>query len=196
MIEEPNPSPVPLQPAKKSKKKLWIGIAIAIVVVAVVVSIVAVSMTVSYYSVPPPQYTPHFGFITQSTAEQITGINITQSQTISTTPEESNAIKAEVTFYNNTSGKSILIMVAQFSNTASADSFFNSEMKIFNSTHTTIINATYYTFNYSYTTVSLMSSFEGLAIGHCRDFVFLISDINIPISNFNVLIQAQINTMI
>ena len=195
MVEGFNPPTSPSQPEKKSKRNLWIGIVVIVVVVAVVASVVAVSMTGQKPYNQPAQINPHFGFITLNMAKQITGTNLTQSATASTTVKASKVIKAEETFYNSTSGGSILIVIAQFSNSTTATSFFNSEMSILNSAHTTITNATYDTFSYSYASVSFSSYFEGLAIGHSGDFVFLITDINIPVSNFNTVIQNQINAM-
>ncbi len=161
----------------------------------VVASVVAASIAGRKASASSAQSNPHSGFIAMKTAEQVTGVNLTQSTTISATAKASNVIKAEETYYNNTSDKSILIVIVQFSNNTTATNFFNSEMNILDSAHTTITNATYDTFSYSYATVSSTPYFEGLSIGHSGDFVFLIMDINIPVLNFNGFIQDQVNTM-
>ncbi|MGC8566021.1 MAG: hypothetical protein ACP5LV_06410, partial [Thermoplasmata archaeon] len=136
MIEGSNP---PSPPERKSKKNLWFGIIVIIVVVAVIASIVSVSMTA--------QINPHFGFITLGTAKQVTGANLIQSTTVSTSFKMSGVIKTEETYYNSTSSGSILIVIAQFSNSTTTNNFFNKEMIALKSEQAKIINGSYDTFN-------------------------------------------------
>ncbi|MGC8694729.1 MAG: hypothetical protein ACP5RI_03890, partial [Candidatus Micrarchaeia archaeon] len=103
----------------------------------------------------------------------------------------------EKTCYNSTSSGSILIVIAQFSNSTTTNNFFNKEMIALKSEQAKIINGSYDTFNYSYISFSYTPSFigMGIAVGYSDNFFFLIVDNGVLISNFNTLIQDQINAM-
>lgn len=191
-MPEQEPISLPTSPKPRMKKSILFTIIAVIVVVIVVVAVSIIIYKPS--SSPSSSASTHLAFIPINKVENLTGTTLTQS-TVSYSGTSTYAItKGEITYYNSSSGGHIMIMVAQFSNVSEASNFYKTEISTASKT-TSLINSTFNGFNYAYKSVSFSDLYEGLAIGHNGQFVFLILDINIPISNFNALIQYQITAM-
>ncbi|MEM4058179.1 MAG: hypothetical protein QXZ12_05580 [Thermoplasmata archaeon] len=194
-MDNSNTSPTPdaqnIPPSGPQKPKLKRSILFTIIaVIVVVVVVVAVAIII----LPSSSSGPHFGFVSDSTANKMTGTTLTQSSISSVPPSGYSITKGEEMFYNSSSGGHIMIVVVQFSNTSDASSFYIKEIDTA-SLSTSLTNDTYNGFNYAYESSTYSSLYLGLAIGHDGQFVFLITDVNVPITNFNTFAQDQISAM-
>ncbi len=191
---QPMNSPTPQKP--KSKRSVLIAIiAVVVVVIVVVIAVTTWLPSTPSTSTKTPTET-HFGFISVNTADNITGTTLTQIPVLATNSSPSGVIKAQAMNYlmnQSTSSDSITIIVQQFSNSTGATNFYNNEFNT--SKIATPTYGSYKAFDYFYVSVSLSSYYEALAVGHAGQFVFVIADVNIPISSLNTLVQDQINAM-
>ncbi|MCW1311767.1 MAG: hypothetical protein QXJ93_02860 [Candidatus Rehaiarchaeum fermentans] len=186
----PSPDTQNIPPSGPQKPKLKRSILFTIIaVIVVVVVVVAVAIIIL-----PSSSGPHFGFVSNSTANEITGTTLTQSSISYVPPSGYSITKGEEMFYNSSSGGHIMIIVVQFSNTSDASSFYKNEIASASLT-TSLTYDTYNGFNYAYESQTSSSLYLGVAIGHDGQFVFLIVDVNVPITNFNAFAQAQISAM-
>ncbi len=179
---QPMNSPTPQKP--KSKRSVLIAI-IAVVVVVIVVAIAVVTVF--------PSTETHFGFISVNTADNITGTTLTQIP-VSVHSLGIGVIKAQEMEYQKNSSDIVMIDIAQYSNTTGATNFYNKDLNL-TKTVVTTTNGSYKAFDYFYASSSLSSNYEALVVGHAGQFVFAITDVDVPISSLNTLVQDQINAM-
>jgi len=189
-----------LRPPKKPKKTLVTAIIAIVVVVIVVVAVVLVALpSLSSHSQSSPS--PHFGFVSLSTVEYyannttFTESPIATFKSVSLAYELIGFVKGERVFFNSTVGN-IIITVSQFSNSSDATGYYLSQVSYLANIQVYYPHGSYDSFIYSYAPKSVPLNFLGEAVGHGGDFVFIIVDMGIPISNFNGLIQAQISAMV
>ena len=195
----PKVDPQSMNSPPPQKPKSMVTIIIAIIAVAI---IVAVIISVVVATSPTSSALQHFGFVSVNMANNITGVTLTGATVSATNTSVNGVIKAEAMEYNSTSGGHIIISVLQFSNANGATNFYNKEANtVKNITryaptiYTNLTNGSYKVFDYLYASASLSSYYEGLAVGHNGQFIFVILDVNIPLSNINNLVRAQINAM-
>jgi len=151
------------------------------------------------------KYVVHFGFVSLSTIRNFTGENLKESSrinvsNISTSPLLSGLVKEEIVFYNSSSNGLILIANFQFSNSTQATNFYNKEFvnlsKIGKNSGAILeLNSNYRSFIYSYVYVAIFSQFIAMGVGHSGNFAFLVFDSNVPTSNFNSIVNAEIDAM-
>ncbi|MGC8497798.1 MAG: hypothetical protein ACP5NL_07385 [Thermoplasmata archaeon] len=193
-MDSPNIPPMPAEqnmpPSAPQRPKLKRSILFTIIaVIVVVVVVVAVAIIIL-----PSSSGPHFGFVPINKAENITGTTLTQSTTSYSGNATYAVTKGEVIYYNSSSGGRIMIVIAQFSNASVASNFYKTEIST--ATLTTVwTNSTFNGFNYAYISESFSGYYMGLSVGHSGQYFFMIYDINLPITNFNALIQDQISAM-
>lgn len=192
MMDNPNNPEVQEQPSIPSSTKPRRSIFFIIIAIILVIIIVAGVLIIKLPSSPSPG--PHLAFIPLNKAENLTGTTLTYSTVSYSSTSTSSIIKGEEAYFNNSFGGHIIIIAIQFSNISKASNFYNTTVSKA-SLNTSFINNMFKGFNYVYSYESLSNFYEGLAIGHSEQFVFIIFDINIPISSFNVFIQDQITAM-
>jgi len=183
-------------PPKPRLKRSILFTIIAVIVVVIVVVAVAIVILPSFSS------STHFAFVPVNKAENLTGTTLTQYTFPYSKASTNGAIKGEITYYNSTSGGHIMIGIIQFTNTTECSNFYNTELKTipsfnntFSSFNVTMANCIFNGFNYVYIYKSIISNYLGESFGHSGQYLFMIVDENIPVSNFNALIQDQITAM-
>jgi len=176
-------------PPKPRLKRSILFTIIAVIVVVIVVVAVAIVILPSFSS------STHFAFVPVNKAENLTGTTLTQYTFPYSKASTNGAIKGEITYYNSTSGGHIMIGIIQFTNTTECSNFYNTELKTISSFNVAMTNSTFNGFNYVYVSESIISNYLGESFGHSGQYLFMIVDENIPVSNFNALIQDQITAM-
>jgi len=187
------PSSAPPKPRPKSSILFTI---IAVIVVIIVVVAVAIII------LPSSSSSTHFAFVPVNKVENLTGTTLTQYTFTYSKASTNGVIKSEVAYYNSTSGGHIMIGIIQFTNTTECSNFYNTELKTissfnntFSSFNVTMANCIFNGFNYVYIYKSIISNYLGESFGHSGQYFFMIVDENIPVSNFNALVQDQITAM-
>lgn len=165
----------------------------------------------------------HFGFVSLNNVESNTGENFNESGVITSSIAGIQSVyKYEYVYYNSTnllsvgtvaipgSGGGIKIGIAEFWNNFDAMGFMEAFLSYWHNHGTPlkapIINSAYGGFKYYYYYIyrenrptdlyGLEQNYtQGFAMGYKGNFVFIIMDYLTPSSNFNALIEAQINAM-
>lgn len=178
----------------KSKKTILYAVMVVVIVVIIVTSVMIVFQYHKQTST-----TIHLGYIPLKTADNVTRTNLTEIVRSYNNPLGYAIIGSKEILYNSSSGGHIILVVLQFSNASGANNFYNSEIRFTFSNSSkssiTVTNNTLRGFNYTNGVISFAGLYEGISLGHDGSFFFMVYDLNIPIDNFNALIQDQIFAM-
>ncbi len=172
-------------------KKSKIGIYTAIGAVIVIVIFISIFLLTSQTS------NVHFGFVQDSVLEKYTNTTLRESSVITLNGNSSKIIKSEGVYYNGSHGQ-IFITISEYKNTSLAENAF------YQFVHSPRLPwescgpvEQYHGFSYVVCEIQIPGgSFHGVAIGYSSNFVFQINDMNIPVSNMDPIVQAQIDAMV
>lgn len=164
-----------------------------------IVVIVVTSVMIVFQYHKQNSTTIHLGYIPLKTADNVTRTNLTETVISHTNLTGYAIIGSKEILYNSSSGRQIIIVAIQFSNASGANDFYNSEISPafsnISKSSITVTNNTFRGFNYTNGVLSFAGLYEGISFGHYSSFFLGVFDLNIPISNFNALVQDQIFAM-
>ncbi len=184
------------------KGKRWLAVVVAVIVVAGAFS--------TFYIVTRNKTSPyHLGTVSGSEVENVSMKPLVKHDTAYSPGKNFTVSNSIVSYYTtNGSGYSIsrgylLFASLEFKTTSEANSFYsylyNNESAILQSMLPIIEGAyngfKYFTFYY-WSNTSGSSFYEFAAIGHADQYVFVVTDINVPLTNSTALLQDQINAMV
>lgn len=179
--------------AKKGKSRKGIAAAIAAIAIIVVVLVVFV------FPLPP-----HFGFVSEKSANSVTGGNFTTTKNTSSsssTPSSNGVVSEEFVQYTG-SGGALSISVEKYSNTSLASSAYakaQSGLGFITASLAANGSGSYRGFSYFFLHAAIFSNTLVLAVGHDGKYVFLIESglkVSITSSQISSLVKDQINAMI
>lgn len=162
--------------------------------VAVLAVVVVIVILLFVYVIPVG---PHDGFVSESQASSITKQNYTSS---SSTSSSSGSQSTQSRYYNTSSGGYLLISVAKFNSSASAEqSFASINTSLSTEYHLLGINlnsGNFRGFKYEYTSISLLLISLSFSAGIDGSYEFVIISSHYMSNNtMSSLSQAQISAM-
>jgi hypothetical protein len=162
--------------------------------VAVLAVVVVIVILLFLYVIPVG---PHDGFVSESQASSITKQNYTSS---SSTSSSSGSQSTQSRYYNTSSGGYLLISVAKFNSSASAEqSFASINTSLSTEYHLLGINlnsGNFRGFKYEYTSISLLLISLSFSAGIDGSYEFVIISSHYMSNNtMSSLSQAQISAM-
>ena len=162
--------------------------------VAVLAVVVVIVILLFVYVIPVG---PHDGFVSESQASSITKQNYTSS---SSTSSSSGSQSTQSRYYNTSSGGYLLISVAKFNSSASAEqSFASINTSLSTEYHLMGINlnsGNFRGFKYEYTSISLLLISLSFSAGIDGSYEFVIISSHYMSNNtMSSLSQAQISAM-
>ena len=163
-------------------------------IVAVLAVVVVIVILLFVYVIPVG---PHDGFVSESQASSITKQNYTSS---SSTSSSSGSQSTQSRYYNTSSGGYLLISVAKFNSSASAEqSFASINTSLSTEYHLLGINlnsGNFRGFKYEYTSISLLLISLSFSAGIDGSYEFVIISSHYMSNNtMSSLSQAQISAM-
>ena len=166
--------------------------------IAVLAVVVVIVILLFVYVIP---IGPHNGFVSESQASSITKQNYTSSSTSSSsTSSTSGSQSTQSRYYNTSSGGYLLISVAKFNSSASAEhSFASISTSLSTEYHLLGINlntGSFRGFKYDYTSISLVFISLSFSAGIDGSYEFVIISSHYMSNNtMSSLSQAQITAM-
>ena len=166
--------------------------------IAVLAVVVVIVILLFVYVIPVG---PHDGFVSESQASSITKQNYTSSSsTSSSTSSSSGSQSTQSRYYNTSSGGYLLISVAKFNSSASAEqSFASINTSLSTEYHLLGINlnsGNFRGFKYEYTSISLLLISLSFSAGIDGSYEFVIISSHYMSNNtMSSLSQAQISAM-
>ena len=162
--------------------------------IAVLAVVVVIVILLFVYVIPVG---PHDGFVSESQASSITKQNYTSS---SSTSSSSGSQSTQSRYYNTSSGGYLLISVAKFNSSASAEqSFASINTSLSTEYHLLGINpnsGNFRGFKYEYTSISLLLISLSFSAGIDGSYEFVIISSHYMSNNtMSSLSQAQISAM-
>ena len=189
-----------------AKKKL---LAVSIVIVAAV--LIASAAGAFYFESVRNHSAYHVATATQSDVNQASGSNMTKTSSTYSPGGNytitSSSVAEYAKFVNGSSNPNgtILLGSIEFSTQAEATSYYNAiysnESASLAALNVTVHNGTYGGFSYFNATFQGGSTFPGInlyeyiAVGHAGRFLFVIVDVNVPMTNPKLILDGQINAM-
>ena len=196
--EHPTVDDLPKKPRKPIGRKKA-AIVVAVVLVVVVAGIVGALYVTSSHHL-------HLGIVPASEVSSLEGQQVVESPANNSTVYSLYGTQGDFVYFNDSNGSTtMLIGSLEFPNNSSSSPFYNvtsfyvfvyrDAMALPQNNNANISNGTYEGFSFSYTSYYAVGTYMFVAAGYSGSFAFVITEMNLPLSNPGSLVHDEIQAM-